>query len=150
MADEPSIDNQMIEQYKSYMQDLANIGSRHETARGFYLSVLSALLAFVALAGKDGPLNGIGSHLFGVVSLGAIAICVLWLVHTLSFAALYSAKLGRVKIMEEKLPFRNFAEELDALEKDWRYIPLTTVERCVASIFIILFVAALVLNGCSK
>lgn len=150
MADETAIDNQMIEQYKSYLQDLANIGSRHETARGFYLSVLSALLAFVALAGKDGPLQGIGSHLFAVVSLGAIAICGLWLVHTLSFAALYGAKMGRLNAMEEKLPFRNFAEEHDALEKDWRYIPITTVECCVASIFIALFAVALALNGCIK
>jgi hypothetical protein len=150
MAEATAIDNQMIEQYKSYLQDLANIGSRHETARGFYLSVLSALLAFVALAGKDGPLDGIGSHLFVVVSLGAIAICGLWLVHTLSFAALYSAKMGRIKVMEEKLPFRNFAEEFKALKEDWRFIPLTTVEGCVASIFIILFVAALALNGCAK
>ena len=69
MAEASSIENQKIEQYKAYMQDVANIGSRHETARGFYLSVLTALLAFVALSGKDGPLNGIGANLFIVLSL---------------------------------------------------------------------------------
>ena len=149
MTDESLIENQKIEQYKGYMQDVANIGTRHETARGFYLSVLSALLAFVALAGKDGPLNGIGPHFFVVVSVGAIAICGLWLIHTLSFAALYQAKLGRLHVMEEKLPFQNFAAEFEVLNGDWLYIRLTTVECWVAFIFIILFVVALVLNLCT-
>jgi hypothetical protein len=150
MTDESLIENQKIEQYKGYMQDVANIGTRHETARGFYLSVLSALLAFVALAGKDGPLNGIGSHFFVVISVGAIAICGLWLIHTLSFAALYQAKLIRLHVMEEKLPFRNFVAELETLNGDWRYVRLTTVECWVATIFAILFAVALVLNLCAE
>jgi hypothetical protein len=150
MADESMIENQKIEQYKAYMQDVANIGTRHETARGFYLSVLSALLAFVALAGKDGPLSSIGSSLFVVISLGAIAICVLWFLNTLSFAALYHAKLGQLHKMEEKLPFKTFTAEFEVLKKDWRYIRLTTVECFVASTFFILFIAALVLKLCAK
>ena len=150
MSEESLIENQKIEQYKGYMLDVANIGSRHETARGFYLSVISALLAFVALAGKDGPLNGIGSHFFVVISVGAIAICGLWLIHTLSFAALYQAKLGRLHVMEDKLPFQNFAAEFEVLKGDWRYVRLTTVECWVASIFILLFAVALVLNLCAK
>jgi hypothetical protein len=150
MADESQIENQRIEQYKTCMQDLANIGTRHETARGFYLSVISALLAFVAMAGKDGPISGIGSDLFVLISVGAIAICALWFLNTMSFAALYHAKIGRLKTMEEKLPFQNFAAEFDALKQDWRYIRLTTVECGVAFIFIILFVVALVLNSCAN
>lgn len=150
MAEESSMQNLRIEQYKAYMQDLANIGSRHETARAFYLSVLSALLAFVALAGKDGPLNSIGIHLFELISVGAIAICVLWLANTLSFAALYHAKLAQLTKMEEKLPYQNFAAELIELKVDWRYFQLTTVEGFVASVFITLFLVALVLNTCAK
>lgn len=150
MSEESLIENQKIEQYKGYMQDLANIGTRHETARGFYLSVLSALLAFVALAGKDGPLSSIGTHLFVIISVGAIAICGLWFLHTLSFAALYQAKIGRLNKMEEKLPFQNFAAELETLKGDWRYIRLTTVECWVAFMFIILFGVSLALNLCAK
>jgi len=150
MAEASLIANQRIEQYKAYMQDVANIGSRHETARAFYLSVLSALLAFVALAGTDGPLSDISSNLFVVISLGAIAICVLWFLQTLSFGALYSAKLEQLHKMEERLPFKNFTNEHEVLKEDWKYFQLTNVECFVASIFIILFIAALVLNSCSK
>jgi hypothetical protein len=150
MSEISTIANLRIEQYKAYMQDVANIGSRHETARAFYLSVLSALLAFVALAGKDGPLSGIGANLFVVISLGAIAICLLWFLNTLSFAALYHAKLGQLHKMEEKLPFQMFTAEHEALIRDWKYFHLTTVECLVAWIFIALFIAALVLNACVK
>ncbi|MBI5890835.1 MAG: hypothetical protein HZB47_09180 [Nitrosomonadales bacterium] len=150
MADESLTENLKIEQYKAYMQDVANIGSRHETARGFYLSVLSALLAFVALAGKDGPLSGIGSNLFIVISLGAIAICILWFLNTLSFSALYGAKLGQLHKMEEVLPFKNFTDEYKVLKKNWRYIRLTTVECFVAGVFAILFTVALALNWCAR
>jgi hypothetical protein len=147
---ESSIENQRIEQYKAYMQDVSNIGSRHETARGFYLSVLSALLAFVALTGKDGPLSGISANLFTVISLGAIAICVLWFLNTLSFAALYHAKLNQLHKMEEKLPFKTFTAEFETLKGDWKYFRITTVECLVATIFIILFIAALVLKLFAK
>ncbi len=44
----------MTEQYKAYLQDLGNIDARHETARGFYITVLSALLSFLALAARTG------------------------------------------------------------------------------------------------
>src|SRR4051812_11529977 len=93
-----------LEQYKAWMQDLANIGSRNETARGFYLSVLSALIAFLAAASKDGPLHGIGPGLVLVVGFCGIAISVLWLMHTLSFTALFGAKIGRLREMEKLLP----------------------------------------------
>lgn len=147
MTETATIANLRIEQYKAYMQDVANIGSRHETARAFYLSVLSALLAFVALAGQDGPLSGISANLFVVISLGAIAICILWFLNTLSFAAVYRAKLVQLHKMEEKLPFRMFTEEHAALKVDWKYFRLTTVECLVASTFAVLFIAALVLNA---
>ncbi len=135
----------MIEQYKAYLQDLGNIGSRHETARGFYITVLSALLTFLALAAKDGPLKDIGHSLVVVVGIGGIAICALWLFHTLAFTALYSAKLGRVSEMETKLPFQNFAAEYAALKADRRYQPLTYVECFVALVFGGLFFVTVVI-----
>ena len=82
--------------------------------------------------------------------MGAIAICVLWLANTLSFAALYRAKLAQLTNMEEKLPYQNFAAEFVELKKDWRYFRITTVEGFVAFVFITLFLAALVLNICAK
>ncbi len=38
-----------IEQYKAYLQDLGNIGARHENSRRYYLSVVPALFAAVVM-----------------------------------------------------------------------------------------------------
>lgn len=136
----------MIEQYKAYLQDLGNIGARHEAARGFYITVLSALLSFLALAGENGPLKEIGHSLVVVIGIGGIAICILWLFHTLAFTALYSAKFGRLNQMENDLPFQNFKGQYAALKKDWRYQPITYIECFVAVVFGCLFLAAISLH----
>lgn len=149
MIEEPSgwdVPTQVLEQYKAGMQDLAHIGVRHETARSFYLSVVSALLVFLSLAGKDGPLGSVGRTLFVLVGIGAVAICCLWLIHTLSFTALFSAKIGRLGKMETQLPFQNFREELEILKSDARYVRLTYVECWVAVVFMAIFIVAMLLR----
>jgi hypothetical protein len=40
----------LIEQYKAYLADVGNIGTRHENTRRFYLSIVSALFVFLSLA----------------------------------------------------------------------------------------------------
>jgi hypothetical protein len=45
----------LLELFKTYLDDLGRIGSRHENVRTFYVSVISALFVFLAMAGKDGP-----------------------------------------------------------------------------------------------
>jgi hypothetical protein len=37
-----------MDQYKAYLADLGNVGSRYATANGFYLSIISALLGVLA------------------------------------------------------------------------------------------------------
>jgi hypothetical protein len=44
-----------LEQYKPYLQDVGNIGARHENSRGLYLSARSALFVLLSMARKDGP-----------------------------------------------------------------------------------------------
>jgi len=46
----------MLELYKAYIGDLGNIGGRYATANGFYLSVVTALIAVLALGETDKPL----------------------------------------------------------------------------------------------
>lgn len=139
--------SEKVEQYKAYLQDIGNIGARHETARGFFISVLSALLTFLALAGKDGPLKDIGYALVLVVGIGSFAICILWLCNTLAFSALYSHKFGRLGHMEKELPFQNFEGEYAALKNDRRFLPITYIECGVAAVFALLFVAVILLHA---
>ena len=43
----------LLEQYKSYMADLQQIGGRLETNRSFMLSILTLLFVFLSLAGTS-------------------------------------------------------------------------------------------------
>ncbi|MFC1750968.1 hypothetical protein ACFL2V_19420 [Pseudomonadota bacterium] len=133
-----------LEQYKAYLRDLENIGSRSETARGFFLSVLSALLALLTvLTSHSGDSNQ--SIYFIIIGIGGCAICVLWAIHTLSFSAIFSAKLGVIEELEKDFPYHVFRLEFARLKKDWRYIRLTYVECCVALVFFILFMVTMIL-----
>lgn len=135
-----------MEQYKAHMQDLASIGSRHETARGFYLSVVTALLAVLALADKDKILFGLGEELLRVVGIAGMAISALWFFQTLALTALYFARFKRLEAMEEQLPFQNFKAQYTQLKDDWRYIPITKIECAVAAVFFVLFLVVIFLK----
>ncbi len=136
----------MLEQYKASLQDLGNIGSRHETARGFYLSVLTALLAVLALADQEKILYAVGGHLLLVVGIAGMAVCALWFLQTLTLTALYAARFRGLEAMEKKLPFQNFEAQYALLKKDWRYIPITYIECAVATVFFVLFLAVMLLK----
>jgi hypothetical protein len=100
-----------LDQYKAHLQDLANIGSRHETAGGFYLSVATVLLAVLALADNEKILFGLGKELLRIVGIAGMAISALCFFQTLSLTALYSARFKRLEAMEEELPFKNFKDQ---------------------------------------
>ena len=61
----------LLEQYKAYLTDLGNVGTRYATANGFYVSIVSALLAILALAKKGEALARIDVLLYIVVSAKA-------------------------------------------------------------------------------
>lgn len=136
-----------LEQYKSYMQDLANLGSRHETSRGFYLSLLTALLSVLALSGEKGLLKEISHSLVVMVAMAGIGISILWFFNALTFSALFAVKFKLIGEMEKALPFQIFDQEYEYLQKDWKYKKITYVECVVALLFACLFSGVLVLTA---
>jgi len=128
-----------IEQYKAVLQDRGNIASGHRTARSFYISVVTALLAVLALADKNKILSGMGKELLRIVGIAGMAISMLWLFQTLSLDALYRAGFRTLEAMEERLPFQTFKAQYAQLKSDWRYFPVTYIECGVAAVFFLLF-----------
>ena len=51
MALRQVLKNRLLDQWKSLVSDVGNIGTRYATANGFYLSVITALLALLAYVG---------------------------------------------------------------------------------------------------
>lgn len=134
-----------LELYKAYLEDLGRIGGRHETLRQFYLSVISALFVFLALAGgTDALLGKVRGSVLIVVGLVGAMVCVSWLLHMWSFARLFKIKKKTLGELESAFQFSvtPFSRELQLdVDPKFRRPRLTSVDRLMASIFIVLFVA---------
>jgi hypothetical protein len=140
----------LIEQYKAYLADVGNIGSRYTTAQSFYLSVVSALIGVVAFFAKD--VDALRRYAWvAALVLGFIAlICFVWW-RTLSFyQALFGAKFAVLKKMEVAGGlYPVFEEEWTELKKkgepklvrDEKWIPLIIGIAAVAGVLLLLLVS---------
>lgn len=137
----PNPNNELLEQYKAYVADLGNIGTRHEKSRQFYLSVSSALLAFLSTVGENGLFQVVKLPVQRVVGVAGVSLCILWFFHMRSFGALFRAKFTVLKAMEVKLPFQIFEQEWKLLENNSRYTLLSRIDSTMPFIFALLFVA---------
>jgi hypothetical protein len=129
----------IVDLYKAYLDDFGRVGSRHETLRGFYLSVVSALFVFLSLGGSEPALLTIRRDVRIVAAVVGILICGSWFMHMWSFGALFKAKRKVLADAEVPFPFKPFTNEATALKGSWR-MRLTVIDRWVAAFFIGLFV----------
>ena len=134
--------NVLLALYQAYLEDMGRIGARHETLRQFYVSVISAVFVFLAMAGSEGVFHAVQGAVLVTVAFVGMIICVSWFLQMGSFARLFTAKRATLCRLEQRLPFQLFATEDDELQKTSR-IRLTTLDRIVAVAFILLFVALL-------
>ncbi len=68
-----------LDQYKAYMTDVGNIGSRYTTAQTFYLSVVSALIGIVTFVAKDA--GAFQKYLWAVtafITFFTALLCYIW------------------------------------------------------------------------
>jgi hypothetical protein len=135
-----------IEQYKSYLQDLGNIGIRHENSRQFYLATVSALFTFLAMTGgKDAALLVMSHQVQIIVGGVGILLCLVWFVHMQSFGAIYRAKFNVLRDLESaKELFKLYDKEWEYLQKDCKYSFLTILDSVMPFMFIPLFVLLLI------
>lgn len=137
-----------IEQYKAYIQDLGNIGLRHENSRRFYLSVLLALFVLLSLAGENGFLIE-GYVLKLVVGVGII-LCLFWFFHMSSFGVLYFTKFKILRNMEEKCDFFPvFNREHTLLEGKPYSKLMTRLDSYLPLLFLLMFFGLLFAKGAS-
>ena len=66
-----------LDQYKAYMQDLGNIGTRYTTSNTFFFTVISALIGIITLF-KSSDATHMQLFLQGAVSIFAILLCFTW------------------------------------------------------------------------
>lgn len=138
----------MDELYKAYLNDVANIGSRYATANGFYLSVVSALVAVLALTEVNKPFAAVRIEIVLLVCAFAVVVCWIWRKTVEFFGDLFFAKFEVLREMEKQLAFPIFERERAILKSrnvEW----LTTNERRVPIVFTWFFIVVAVLESAS-
>ena len=100
----------VLEQYKSLVSDLGNVGTRYATANGFYLSVLTALIGVLAYIGTGKPFDQ-SYPLVLMVALFAIAVCWIWRRTIKFYGRLFGAKFTVLKTLEAHLPVHVYKDE---------------------------------------
>jgi hypothetical protein len=122
--------------YGSYVEDLGRIGGRHETVRAFYITLLTTLFTFLALAGKDGLLQDLRAGVQALVGLVGVAVCVAWALHMRAFADIYQQKFKALRAIEANLPIKPFSQEDVAAFK----VHITAVDQVLAVVVGLLFI----------
>jgi hypothetical protein len=134
----------IFEQYKTYFQDLGNIGLRHENTRRFYLSVLSVLFVFLSMAGENGPLVSVKSDVQILVGIVGVILCSAWFVHMRSFGSIFLAKFKVLREIEKQLGlFHVFDREYKHLKSFSWYNKTTVIDSVTPGLFVALFIATM-------
>lgn len=108
------------------------VSARRATANAFFLTINTALLAFLSTGPQD---------LVRLVAFAGAALSATWWVLIKSYRDLNAAKYGVITDMEAKLEAKMYGDEWERLKqgrvKGWRgrYAEFTTVEQVVPVVF---------------
>ena len=137
-----------LELYKLAVEMADRVSARRGTANTFFVTVNTALLAFLGLAELKTAWP---------VAAGGVVISLTWALLIKSYRDLNAAKYTVINKAEERLPLKVFYEEWQIvkkeppeswLPKDWlarlnRYVEFTIVEMVVPLVFAVLYLAVL-------
>jgi hypothetical protein len=102
-----------IEIYKLYVTSADSISTRRQTANSFFLTLNTALLAFLGYA-KPSITQPIG-RLTLLATLAGIVLCYTWFRLILSYKGLNSGKFKVVHLIEKNLPSAPYDAEWEAI-----------------------------------
>lgn len=126
----------LLDQYKLYVEMADRISQRRTTANSYFLSVNSAILAFVGyLTSKDSTEN------LWLLAIAGITLSMLWYSIITSYRDLNSAKWAVVHEIEKRLPISPYDAEWEAVERGKNsklYRPISHIERGVPWVFVFL------------
>jgi hypothetical protein len=126
----------LLEQYKLYVEMADRVSIRRLTTNSYFLSVNSALLAFVGYITTKNE----SSYLW-LAGCAGIVLSVLWFYILTSYKNLNTAKFKIIHDIERRLPLSLYAAEWNAMgrgEVPKLYRPLSHIERVVPWIFVLL------------
>lgn len=147
--------NHLLEQYKLYVQMADKISDRRQLANSFFLTVNTALIAFLGLVAR--PAVGSDPNVTAnppllwilVVSAAGVVLCYSWYRLVRSYKGLNSGKFKVIHAIEAKLPSSPYDAEWEAVgrgENPKLYLPITHVEIYIPWVFAALYTALAIWN----
>jgi hypothetical protein len=127
----------LLEQYKLYLGTADGVSTRRAAANSYFLSINSAVLAFI------GYLSGAGTatEFLWPLAAAGLALSLLWTALIASYRRLSDVRYTVVREIEQRLPARplNLEWELiTASDGPAKYRPLTQIEQRVPYVFVVL------------
>lgn len=146
-GDEKDLD-QYLEQYRIYLHVFNAIGDRRQKSNEFFLGLNTAIIGILGyIETKSIPLGE--SLIFLLVPFVGIAICICWYQFIESYRQLNRAKFKVIHRLEKKLPIALFESEWELLGKGQdtnKYRKLSSIEKKIPIIFILLYVTIFLVN----
>jgi hypothetical protein len=147
-ASAATVPSDYMELYKLAVEMADRVSARRGTANAFFVTVNTALLAFLGLAELKATWP---------VAVGGVVISITWAMLIKSYRDLNTAKFKIINEAEKRLPLRVFYDEWQQLRRDrpenwlpknWRawlkwYLEFTIVEMIVPLVFAVLYIAIL-------
>ena len=117
------------------------ISSRRATANSYFLSVNSAILAFIGyISSKD------SAEYLWLLAAGGLTLSILWETLIISYRNLNTAKFLVIHKIEKRLPISPYEAEWEAIGRGKNkklYRPLSHIEMGVPYVFMALHVVVL-------
>lgn len=138
----------LIEQYKLYVEMADNVSTRRSQTNSFYITMLSGLLAVLALAADK--IAGAAQHVaFLAVGALGIILCYVWYINLESYRQLNSGKFKTIHEIESQLPFPCYGREWEIMgmkEESGKpkYTRLTWIEKRVPALMAIPYLLLLI------
>ena len=123
-------DGTVLDQWKTCVDMANNNTEKRSDSNNIYITINAALLAVISFS------LDIKSIILAVVG---IVICALWIKTIKSYKTLSTVKYCIVNEIEKKLPLRPYTYEWGKLEKEYKYSKLTSIEKAIPWLFIVLF-----------
>lgn len=125
--------NLLLEQYKVYVEMMDRTSGRRGETNKFYITLLSALLAFLTFLLGRKFCTGYEDVVIGLFAVLGLTLCWVWHTNIQSYRELNSGKFKIIHEMEKDLPHKCFKREWDILKAS-KYKRLTKVEQIVPKI----------------
>lgn len=101
----------VLEQYKAYIGDLGNIGTRYAAVHALYFSLLGAIIAVLGLTESGKALGPLRPHVVWIVAFFGVGLCLLWIATVRYYRALFAAKFQVLRELEAELPVKPYISE---------------------------------------